>query len=341
MTDPGLGKIDPEFFEREIAPRLGAPRDDVALGPTAGVDFGVLDVGGEALVTATDPLSIIPELGFETAARFALDVVLADVAVSGVSPSHLAVCFTLPPEMTDDDFATVWRAMDAHLSDLGVSVLTGHTARYDGIDFPWVGAATAFGVGDHDDVIRPDGARPGDRLVVSTGPGAEVAGLFSTLFGDRLGLDAETLATARERMADVGAVGDAAAATAAGEIHGMHDATEGGVQGALVEMADGAGVRFEVDATRMPLAPGVGAVCDAIDVNPWHVTSSGTLVVAVAPEDADSVVDALQSRGTTASVVGTVTDGEGVTVDGERVSHPRTDPSWAAFAALAGEDGES
>jgi hydrogenase maturation factor len=34
------------------------------------------------------------------------------VAVSGLSPSNLAVCFALPPTMTDDAFATVWEAMD-------------------------------------------------------------------------------------------------------------------------------------------------------------------------------------------------------------------------------------
>jgi hydrogenase expression/formation protein HypE len=279
--------------------------------------------------------------------------------------------------MADDEFAALWRAIDAEASALGVSILTGHTARYAECSYPWVGAATAMAVGDHDDVVRPDGARPGDALVISTGPAAEVAGLFATLFGDRLGLDDATLATARDRLADVETVRDARAAVEAGragagvtapddpgeragvtapddsgegagvtapddpgegaDVTAMHDATECGIQGALVEMARGAGVRFDVERAAVPVADGVAAVCAALDVEPWHVTSSGTLVIAVAPDAAARVVEALRARDTPAAVVGSVAAGEGVYVDGERVAHPETDPSWAAFAALYDE----
>jgi len=31
-------------------------------------------------------------------------------------------------------------------------------------------ALTGLGVGDHEDIVRPDGARPGDDIVVTTGP---------------------------------------------------------------------------------------------------------------------------------------------------------------------------
>jgi len=330
-----LGKVDRSFFEAVIRPRLGAEREDVALGPTHGVDFGVLDIGGRALVTATDPVSIVPGLGFERAGRLAVDIVLADVAVSGVAPTHLAVSLSLPPGMADGELEATWQGMAGHCEDLGVAVVTGHTARYSGIDYSWVGGATGFGVGAFEDLVRPDGARPGDALVVSTGPGAEVTGLFSTLFGDRLDLPESTLATARERLDDIEAVLDARAAFEAGEVTAMHDATEGGVLGGLNEMAAGAGVRFDVESAATPLAPGVEAVCDAVGVDPWRVTSCGTLLVTVDPNDADAVVDALESQGTPAAVVGYVSEGQGVYVDGERVEAPEADPSWAAYADLA------
>lgn len=330
-----LGKVDRTFFDEVIYPHLGAEREDVALGPRHGVDFGVLDVGGRAVVLATDPLSVLPALGFERAGTLAVDVVLADVGVSGIAPTHLTVSFALPPEMTDEEFAAVWRGVDARASELGVAVATGHTARYAGVDYPWVGAATAIGVGDHADVVRPDGARPGDAIVVSTGPGAEIAGLFAALYGDQLDLSAELLATARDRLDDVETVRDARAAVGAGRVTAMHDATECGIQGAFVEMARGAGVRFEIERDAVPMADGVAAVCRALDVDPWHVSSSGTLVVTVAPEDAAAVVGAIEAGGTPAAVVGSVREGEGVTVDGEPVSHPEVDPSWAAHAELA------
>lgn len=332
-----LGKVDRAFFDAVIYPHLGADRDDVAIGPRHGVDFGMLEVGGRAVVMATDPISILPELGFDRAGRFALDVALADVAVSGIPPSHLAISLTLPRSMTDEEFETMWLAMDDHARDLGVSIVTGHTARYAGVDYSWVGGATVLGVGDPADVIRPDGARPGDAIVVSTGPAAEVAGLFSTLFGDQLDLPRSTIETAQARLDDVGAVRDAMAAVEAGTVTAMHDATEGGIQGGFNEMARGAGVRFDVDPTAVPLADGVEAICEVIDVDPWQVTSSGSLIITVEADEARAVVSALESRGTPAAVVGHVSDGSGVYVDGERVSHPSVDPSWEAFARLAGQ----
>ncbi len=332
------GKINRALFESAVYPYLGAGREDVAVGPQHGVDFGVLEVDGSAVVLATDPLSVLPGLGFERAGRFALDIVLADVAVSGIAPTHLTVSLSLPPSLADEDLATLWRAIHDRAAALGVSIVGGHTARYDGVSFPWVGAATALGVGDTDAVIRPDGARPGDAIVVTTGPGAETAGLFASLFGNRLGLPARTVTTAAERLGDTGAVQDAAAAAGAGQVTAMHDATEGGIQGGFVEMADGAGVRFEIERAAVPAADGVAAVCDALGIDPWQVTSAGTLLVTVENGDAESVVAALHERGTPAAVVGCVTDGEGVYVDGERVEHPGTDPSWAVFRALSEGD---
>ena len=333
MTD--RGKIDADFFERVIAPNLGATRSDVVLGPTAGIDFGVLDIGGEAVVTATDPLSVLPALGLERAGRLATDIVLTDVAVSGIEPTHLAVSLTLPHSFSNESLAATWRGIDAHATEFGVDVVATHAGRYPGVDSSWIGGATAFGVGDPTDIVRPDGARPGDAVVVSTGPAAEITGLFATLYPEALGLPADVVATAQERVDDIPAVADALAAHDAGAVTAMHDATEGGIAGGLVEMAAGADVRFEIVSGAVPTADGVAAVCDAVDVDPWQVTSCGTLLLTVERSDAADVVGALERRGTPAAIVGEVTAGTGVFADGEPVEPPAKDPSWDAAAELA------
>jgi hydrogenase expression/formation protein HypE len=332
---PDYGKVDAAFFEEHIYPHLGAEREEVRLGPQHGVDFGVVEVGDRSMVVATDPISVLPALGFERAGRFALDVVLADVAVSGLSPAYLSISFTLPPEMTDEEFATLWQAIDREATDLGTSVVAGHTARQEGCEYPWIGGATALAVGREDDIVRPDGARPGDRLVLTTGPGVEAVGLLTTLFGDRMDLPETAIETARERLADTDTVRDALAAAAAGPVTAMHDATEGGVQGALCEMAESAGVRFDIEREAVPLRPGVEPVCEYLDIDPWKATSSGSLLLTVDPAGVESVLAALETRGTTAAVIGSVTEGTGAYVDSERIEHPAVDPSWDVYAEYA------
>ena len=334
---PNLGKADRTFLAERVLPTLGADRDDVAIGPAHGVDFGLLDLDGTALAIATDPLSILPRLGFERAGRFAVEFVLADVAVSGLAPSHLAIAFTLPPEMEDESFSRVWGAIHDEAADLGVSIVTGHTARYSGCSFPWVGAATAIATGDRDDVIRPDGARVGDDLLVTNGPAVETVGLLATLFPDAIGLAEPALSTAQARLAEAACVRDAMTASAAGAggVHAMHDATECGLYGAFCEVAASAGVRLDVATDGIPIRPGVRAACDALDIDPWTAGSGGTLVIAVDPDHTAAVRDALESEGTAVGVAGTVARGSGVVVDGDAISHPEVDPAWAAYEALA------
>jgi len=331
---PRTGKVDDAFFAEHIAPRLGAPRDDVRKGPKPGVDFGVIDARGTAVVAATDPVSILPALGFERAGRFAARFVLTDVAVSGVPPGHLAVSFALPPGMADDEFAAAWSGIHGECADLGTAVVTGHTGRYAGCEFPWVGAATALAVGDHDEVVYPDGARPGDDLLVTNGPAVEAVGLLATLFPDRIPIDGAALEAAQERLAETRAARDALAAAAAGGVTAMHDATEGGLLGALHETANAAGVRLVVDADRVPLRPGVVDACEALGMDAWRATSSGTLLIAVDPDDADAVAEALADRGTPVGVAGRVEAGAGVVVDGEETTPPDGDASWPVYERL-------
>lgn len=332
---PDTGKIDREFFDTRIASRLGADRDDVVLGPTHGVDFGMFAVGDARIVVATDPLSILPELGFERAGRFAIGFVLADVAVSGLAPTHLSISFSLPPEITDEEFDRLWTGIDAECRDLGVSVVTGHTARYAECRYPWVGAATAFAVSEFETIIRPDGACPGDTLLVTNGPAVEAVGLLSTLFPDAIDLDPDVLATAQGRLDDVDVVRDALAAANTGGVNAMHDATEGGLLGALHELADAASVRIEVERQAIPVRPGVREACDALGMDPWRATTSGTLLLSVDPEATDAVVGAIEEQGTPVGVAGRVREGSGVAVDGAETDPPEGDSSWPVYERLS------
>ena len=327
------GKCSRAVFESQIAPRLGADRADVAVGPKHGVDFGVVDVDGAAVVLATDPVSVLPQLGFDRAGRFATRIVLADVAVSGLRPTHLTISFSLPPALSESSFGTLWTAIHEECRSLGVSVVTGHTARYTGCSFPWVGAATGLAVGEHDAIVRPDGARVGDDLVVTTGPAVEAAALFANLFPEEIPCESDRLARVAARLDDLDAVRAALAASDAGDVSAMHDITEGGLLGALHEMADGSGTRFVVERDRVPTDDDVAAVCAALGMDRWTATSAGSLLLAVPPDSTRAVLQALREQGP-AAVIGRVESGVGVVVDGEPTERPTADSSWPVYEAL-------
>ena len=179
---PKLGKATPQFFDEVIFPRLGARDDSVVVGPTHGVDFGAIAIGDRTVVLSTDPFFIAPSLGWARAAWFALHIVASDVAVSGIPPRFLAVDLNLPPEMEEQALVTVWQTVHEEAERLGIAIVTGHTARYAGCNFPMVGGATVFGVGASDDLIDPRRAQVGDRIIITKGPAVETTGLMSVQF---------------------------------------------------------------------------------------------------------------------------------------------------------------
>jgi hydrogenase maturation factor len=171
-------------------------------------------------------------------------------------------------------------------------------------------------------------------VIITKGPAIEATGLLSIQFESLMRGEVadDDVDAAMERFYDMSPVQDALTAAAAGPVTAMHDATEGGVYGGLFEMARAAGVGIEIERDRVPVLPGVAAAGDFFDIDPWISISEGTLLATVSPGGVDDVLAALDDEGIPAAEVGKVTDGSGLTVDGEAVDHPGFDPFWGAFA---------
>ena len=162
---PEIGKISQQVFEELIYPRLGAKNPNVLVGPMHGVDTGIIRVGNRALAITTDPVFIVPEYGWKRAAWFAIHILLSDVVTSGLTPRYLAIDFNLPMDITEEQLEIVWKTIHSECRRYGVSVVTGHTARYENCHYPMEGGATIVGVGELDKYVSPRFIRPGESFV--------------------------------------------------------------------------------------------------------------------------------------------------------------------------------
>ena len=107
---------------------------------------------------------------------------MCDVAVSGLVPKYLAIDLNLPPEMKEHELEEMWRSIDREAKRYGVSIVTGHTARYTGCNYPMVGGATSIAVGRSNDLRGPHRVKTGDKVVITKGPAIETTGLLAALF---------------------------------------------------------------------------------------------------------------------------------------------------------------
>jgi hydrogenase maturation factor len=295
------------------------------------------------MALTADPVFIVPAYGWERAAWFAVHILASDAATSGLPLRWMAVDLNLPPEVTDEELTSLWDAFHRACEDIGLAVVTGHTARYDGCTWPMVGGAVCIASGPDDRFVTPTMARPGDRVIVTKGAAIEATALFAATFPERL---AEGVGPAVVERADalferMTVVPEATVARGFGlrdeGVTSMHDATEGGVLGGLVELAKACGHDVRVERTKLPLHEAVRGACEMLQVDPYWSLSEGTLIVCANRERSGLVLHELHEEGITAAVVGEVLAGHGrlwvAEPDGgvSTFDTPQPDPWWPAY----------
>jgi hydrogenase maturation factor len=339
---PAIGKISPEIFSELIFPRLGAKSDKVLVGPQHGVDVGIVEIGNKAVSLTTDPVFIVPEYGWERAAWFAIHILASDSVTSGLKPAYLSIDLNLPMEMTKEQLVIMWDTMHRECKKLGITVITGHTARYENCHYPMVGGATVIGIGGKDEYVTPKLASAGDKIIITKGPAIEATGIFAAMFPK---LIEKEFGRAFSKKAEqifykMSAVEDALAAISVGVrdngVTAMHDATECGIWGGLHEFAQAAGLGVRVEKESIVVEPCVSEICSYFGIDPYASISEGTLIAACKEHKAQDVVKALARKGIRSSIVGELTKPDKGMVLVEKgkerkLKHPIVDPFWKAF----------
>lgn len=113
----------------------------------------------------------------------------------------------------------------------------------------------------------------------------------------------------------------------------MHDVTEGGVYGALWEMASASDLGVEVELRKIPIRQETVEICEFFDLNPYQLISSGCMLIGT--KKGNALVAALEKEGIPAAVIGRAIRGNDKVVlyDEERkyLEPPKSDELYKAF----------
>jgi len=296
------GKLRNDVLREIVFPNLGVEDARVVYGPREGFDSAVLDYDGENyLIIATDPTLGVPA---ETFGFFTYHFASSDVAVFGARPRWLVVDFILPMGTSKDFLKDVMEDLNAECRRYGSAIIGGHTGVYPSVGEP-ISTTTAMGLVRKDELKLPL-AKPGDRIVLTGKVALEFAVSSAYFRTDEVKnvLTPEEIAELRSMYRLETVLPDALIAKPF--VRGMHDATEGGLT-ALHEIADNSGLGFIVYAEKLKLNPLVERVLSFYGLEPWDVSSTGTLIAIAPPEKANSLIAELQKNGIIAFELGEFT----------------------------------
>lgn len=309
MASLKAGKIPSDRLKALVLSRLGHKRDEVLVRAGVGEDSAILDLGGNLLVTSSDPITgTSSRIGY-----LAVHVSCNDVAACGARPVGVQLVVLLPERAGEKEIATVMEQAEAAARELEIEIVGGHTEITSAVHTT-VLCSTALGVVPKGRYVTSSGARPGDHIVITKAAGLEGTAIIASDFPGELEevLRPDAILRARSFCREVSIVREALIASELGA-SAMHDVTEGGLYGALAELAEASGVGMEIEADLVPVRPETRAVCDHLALDPLGLISSGTLVVTAM--DGDTVASAIRNAGVPACVVGRVVRGREVTVD--------------------------
>jgi HAD superfamily hydrolase (TIGR01509 family) len=301
------GKVPWEIVADLVSGALPA---EVKLGPAAGEDAALVEIGGELWAVASDPVSFTAA----DAGRLAVIVNANDVAVRGARPVFfLAVGLIAPHEATQDRVKELLTQVRDTCRDIGCTLIGGHTEITPGLPHTMV-VGTMLGRVEGRP-LTTGGLRDGDLVGMTRHAGLEGTSILFAEHGERLRSvhGNEAFPGPQEiRSGNWLLVAPEALRVATCEgVTALHDVTEGGVGEALHEMAVASGLTIDAQRQAIPVLAATATICADLGIDPLGLIGSGSLLVGSDEASRNEVEAAFAEQDVPFSWIGRATAAEG------------------------------
>lgn len=299
-----IGKVPENVLKRSIFKQIHTKRPEVVLGAGVGEDCAAIKLAeDETLVMSTDPITgTAQDIG-----TLAIQITVNDLASAGAEPVGVLLTVLLPEEIEESDLKKMMAQVEEACAKAKVQVMGGHTEVTAVVNQPVI---SVCGVGKVKDgkLVSTAGAKPGMDILVTKWIGIEGTSIIAKEKETELltRFSAPFIEKAKDLDSYISVLSEAAVATGSG-VSAMHDVTEGGIFGALWEMAEASGVGLEIDLKKIPIRQETVEICEFFGLNPYQLISSGSMLMAAT--DGNMLVRELDKAGIPAMIIGKATEG--------------------------------
>lgn len=299
-----VGKIPESVLKRSVLKNIKTKRPEAILGAAVGEDCCAVKLAeGEVMVLSTDPITgTVQDMG-----SLAVQITANDLASSGAEPVGVMVTVLLPDGCEEAVLKTLMRDMEGCCEALNMQILGGHTEVSRVVNQPLI-SVTGVGKVKEDALVSTGGAKPGMDILVTKWIGLEGTSILAKEKEKELlsRFSQKFVDTAKDFDRLISVVPEGLLAAEYG-VAAMHDVTEGGIFGALWEIAESSKTGLEVELLKIPVKQETIEICEFFDVNPYGLISSGSMLMVA--EDGNGLALELRKHGIEATIIGKVTAG--------------------------------
>ncbi len=285
-----IGKVPESVLKRSVFRQIHTKRDEIFLGAGIGEDCAAVELHeDEMFVVSTDPITgTARDIG-----KLAIHITMNDLASAGAEPVGVLLTILLPEDAKESDLKEMMAQMEAVCAQASVQIMGGHTEVTKAVNQSVINVC---GVGKvkKGKLVTTAGANPGDDILVSKWIGLEGTSIIAKEKQQELlkRYPMRLIQTAQALKSSVSA---------------MHDVTEGGIFGALWELAESSGVGLEIDLKKIPVRQETIEISEFFQINPYELISSGCMLMA--SPDGNELLRNLQKAGIPAALIGKAMSG--------------------------------
>lgn len=325
-----VGKVPESVLKRSIFKQIKTKRKEIVIGAQVGEDCAAIELApDEIFVTSTDPITgTSHDIG-----ALSVHVTANDIASSGAEVIGVMLSVLLPEGTEEAELKSIMCQAESVCSELNIQTIGGHTEVTRVVNQPVI-TVTGIGKVKKDKLVTTSGAKVGDDVVVTKWIGLEGTSIIAKEKEKELQehFSEGFIQTAKEFSSYLSVVKDAACAVKIG-VSAMHDVTEGGIFGALWEIAEGSKVGLEINLRDIPVRQETIEVCEEFGINPYELISSGSMLITT-PKGAQVVAE-LNKAGIGGAIIGKVTAGnDRVLINGDEKRYlepPKSDELYKIY----------
>ncbi|MBS4538017.1 AIR synthase family protein [Clostridium sp. D2Q-11] len=315
-----IGKLPNDLLKSLVFDLLTNRREDVLSRGGVGEDCAVIDFGDYGCVVSTDPITGASK----NIGKLAVHISCNDVASNGAEPVGVLLSILAPEKTTKEDIKKIMKDASDTAKELNVEIIGGHTEITDSVNKIIINS-TVIGKQMKDKILKPQNIKEGFKVILTKRIAIEGTSIIAEDLEDKLikNLSKDILEAGKKLVDNISVVKEGMIAGDLG-VEYMHDITEGGIFGAIYEASEAISKGIQIYEEKIKIDESTKEICKFLDINPYKLIASGSLIIITDENKANILLDKLNSENIEASIIGEVID-DGVYIDKEKISPPESD----------------